>query len=105
MNIDLGIVFCLLFSSILFISSVLLLRSWMIFVDNQLDRKLEKEKITNEKIENVKKDNKSLKTLNMLRELIQKKQSVDSTEISKKNIVIDVECEIINEKNDIIRYL
>jgi hypothetical protein len=73
-------------------SSCFIISKWINFVDNNLDRKLEKLKVVHESIRVIKTSNSH-------------KNDFKNRENKQKNTVIDVECEIISENNDIVRYL
>tara|TARA_A100001011_G_scaffold397921_1_gene500528 strand:+ start:886 stop:1140 length:255 start_codon:yes stop_codon:yes gene_type:complete len=66
-------------------STIILLKSWMNFVDKQNKRKFKSKK------------REELEIINYVSDFSRKK--------NPKETIIDVECEIINENTNIVRYL
>lgn len=81
------------FLSVLVMSSAVILNGWIRFADNQIDRRqnnINQKKFINNLTEQIKKLNKNIANKN---------------EVLNSNVIIDVECEIVEETKPQTKYL
>lgn len=81
------------FLSIIIISSVIILNGWIRFADNQIDRRqnsLNQQKFINKMANQIKQIN---------------KYAENKKDNNRNNVIIDVECEIVEESNTQTKYL
>lgn len=81
------------FLATIILSSVIILNSWIKFADNQIDRRenrISQQKFINNLSDQIKQLNKNI--------ALQKKSK-------NNNVIIDVECEIVEESNTQAKYL
>ena len=81
------------FLSIIIISSVIILNGWIRFADNQIDRRqnsLNQQKFINKMANQIKQIN---------------KYTENKKDNNRNNVIIDVECEIVEESNTQTKYL
>lgn len=81
------------FLSIIIISSVVILNGWIRFADNQIDRRqnsLNQQKFINKMANQIKQIN---------------KYTENKKDNNRNNVIIDVECEIVEESNTQTKYL
>jgi hypothetical protein len=81
------------FLSIIIISSVIILNGWIRFADNQIDRRqnsLNQQKFIDKMANQIKQIN---------------KYAENKKDNNRNNVIIDVECEIVEESNTQTQYL